>query len=203
MPHLRVPNAHHFLRLCVCVCVYACPRALHRLLTLLLIVPLQSALFLIHGAIALCFLAGYRTRVAAVLLWACTTSLQNRNLLLLDFGDDLLRVTLFWCMFLPMGARYSVDDFWIRATGSCPSSQRVAPVSSASSSASKVHSSPLSVRRTEPEAECSVASTALLFQIALMYWTAAALKTEPEWTDGSASTFSCVCLPCERERDCE
>lgn len=36
-------------------------------------------------------------------------SLHNRNGLILQGGDDLLRMVLFWGMFIPWGARYSCD----------------------------------------------------------------------------------------------
>src|SRR5438309_6910289 len=36
-------------------------------------------------------------------------SLQNRNTLILQGGDDALRLLLFWGIFLPWGNYYSVD----------------------------------------------------------------------------------------------
>ena len=67
---------------------------------LLLLLTLLSAL-------AMAF--GYRTRTAVVALFLLEMSLQNRNPLVLIGGDNLLMCLLFWAMFLPLGARWSVD----------------------------------------------------------------------------------------------
>jgi hypothetical protein len=52
---------------------------------------------------------GYRTRLSIALSWLLLISLQGRNPLVLHGGDDLLRCVLFWSMFLPMGAVWSLD----------------------------------------------------------------------------------------------
>ncbi len=67
-------------------------------------------LFCIHSLCALCLLVGYKTRLVTILVWALTVSLHNRNLFILQSGDDLLRLTLFWAMFIPWGNAYSVDS---------------------------------------------------------------------------------------------
>jgi hypothetical protein len=52
---------------------------------------------------------GYRTRLFTILSWFMLLSLHNRNGLILQGGDDLLRMVLFWGIFLPWGGRYSCD----------------------------------------------------------------------------------------------
>jgi len=69
----------------------------------------QLGHFMLAGFAAILLLIGYRTRIATVACWALTVSLHARNGFLLDAGDDLLRSMLFWSLFLPLGARYSVD----------------------------------------------------------------------------------------------
>ena len=69
----------------------------------------ESLLFLVAGAFAVMLLVGYRTRLACILSWLMMISLHNRNYLLLNSGDFSLRMLLFWGMFLPLGARASVD----------------------------------------------------------------------------------------------
>jgi hypothetical protein len=67
---------------------------------------------LLFGATALAavgLLLGYRTRLSTVVVWALLMSIQWRNPLLLNGGDTLLRLLLFWGMFLPLGAYWSVD----------------------------------------------------------------------------------------------
>jgi hypothetical protein len=65
-------------------------------------------------ATALCFaiflLFGFYTRLSTVISWIFLISLHTRNPMVLQGGDDFLRVLLFWAMFLPLGARFSVDN---------------------------------------------------------------------------------------------
>lgn len=69
----------------------------------------QAALFCLAALSALALLLGWKTRVATVACFALTASLHSRNLLVLNLGDDVLRMALFWCMFLPLGRRASLD----------------------------------------------------------------------------------------------
>jgi hypothetical protein len=69
----------------------------------------QVLLFIFSSCCALCLLIGYRTRLFTFLSWIMLLSLHNRNGLILQGGDDLLRMILFWGMFLPWGKRYSCD----------------------------------------------------------------------------------------------
>ncbi len=66
-------------------------------------------LFALHLACALALLFGYRTRLATVLCFVFAASLQARNPLLRDGHDDLIRVLLFFGIFLPWDARFSLD----------------------------------------------------------------------------------------------
>jgi hypothetical protein len=70
----------------------------------------QLILFIIAACSALLLLIGYRTRLFTFISWILLLSLHNRNVLILQGGDDLLRMILFWGMFLPWGQRYSVDS---------------------------------------------------------------------------------------------
>ncbi len=67
-------------------------------------------LFCITALVYFCLLIGYRTRIFSVLAWLLLISLQNRNHALLQCGDDLLRLILFWGIFLPWGNFYSIDS---------------------------------------------------------------------------------------------
>src|SRR6185312_7530268 len=69
----------------------------------------QSVLFVIAAVFAVGLLLGYRTRLMTVVSWILLVSLHNRNPIILDAGDVLLRLLLFWSMFLPLGAAYSID----------------------------------------------------------------------------------------------
>lgn len=69
----------------------------------------QALLFTLHAAAALALGLGWRTRWATVATWVLAVSLQDRNYQILQGGDVLLRCLLFWAMFLPLGARWSLD----------------------------------------------------------------------------------------------
>lgn len=68
-----------------------------------------TLLFCLHTVLALSLLVGYKTRIATFFVWIFTISLHNRNLFILQSGDDLLRLTLFWALFLPWGNALSLD----------------------------------------------------------------------------------------------
>src|SRR5262245_64238108 len=76
----------------------------------------QAILFVAAGVSALALLVGHRTRLATIASWLLFTSLNTRNPMVVLGADVLLRVVLFWAMFLPLGARYSVDRAWLGAT---------------------------------------------------------------------------------------
>lgn len=73
-------------------------------------VHFELFLFILHFVFALLVLFGFRTRISTCLLWLFTISLHNRNIFVLQSGDDLLRLILLWGIFLPWGARYSWDS---------------------------------------------------------------------------------------------
>ncbi|MES2678588.1 MAG: HTTM domain-containing protein [Bacteroidota bacterium] len=68
-------------------------------------------LFCFHFLAATFLLFGYQTRIATVVTWLLTISLHNRNLFVLQSGDDLLRLMLLWGCFMPWHHYYSVDAF--------------------------------------------------------------------------------------------
>jgi hypothetical protein len=72
--------------------------------------PWGSACLFATAAVAAMFLlAGRQSRPACFLAWLMLTGIDNRNPLVIDGGDDLLRLLLFWGLFLPLSARWSVD----------------------------------------------------------------------------------------------
>ena len=69
----------------------------------------QELLFVLAGAVALALVVGYRTRTATAVTWLLLVSLHVRNPMVLNSGDTLLRMLLFWAVFLPLGDRWAVD----------------------------------------------------------------------------------------------
>lgn len=121
----------------------------------------QAFLFGAAALAALCLLLGLRTRVAALVSWLLLVSLHSRQPLVLNFGDDILRVALFWSLFLPLGRRWSLD----------------------------ARRAPVPVDPDAPV--CSLATAAYLLQIAFVYFFTALLKSGPDWhRDGTALYYA-------------
>lgn len=121
-------------------------------------------LFALAGLVALAMIVGYRTTLATAVSWFLLISLHARNPMVLQGGDIVLRLLMFWAIFLPIGARWSIDaalDPDGEPTG------------------------------TADNRYFSVASLAYIAQIAYMYLFAAILKTSEEWrTDFSAAYYA-------------
>lgn len=71
----------------------------------------QLSLFILAIGFATALLVGYRTRLATIVSWILIISVQTRNPLILQGADDVLKMLLFWGMFLPLGACWSVDQW--------------------------------------------------------------------------------------------
>ena len=122
---------------------------------------IQALLFMLSGVVALAFLVGYRTRAATVVSWLLLLSLQARNPAIMQGGDLLLQLLLFWGIFLPLDARFSVD------AALNEDAQRA------------------------PNAFFSMATMALLVQAMCVYTFGALLKTSPVWIpDGTAVYYA-------------
>ncbi|RQG91048.1 HTTM domain-containing protein [Natrarchaeobius chitinivorans] len=68
-----------------------------------------AGLFVVHGLVAVGLLVGYRTRIATALSFVFVVLLDLRNPLVLSYADVLFAWLLLWAIFLPLGARWSVD----------------------------------------------------------------------------------------------
>ncbi len=64
----------------------------------------EGALFLLAAAFALLLLSGTWSRLAAFASWLLLASLDARNPLVLNHGDELLRIFLFWSVFVPLSS---------------------------------------------------------------------------------------------------
>jgi hypothetical protein len=114
----------------------------------------QNILFACAVACAVSLVLGYRTRMAVVLSWVLLASLHARNPMLQYGGDHLLRMLLFWSMFLPLGCYWSFD--------------RLRGVE----------------HQGGPERHLSMASAAILLQTFMMYFFANLFKRNEIWQSG-------------------
>lgn len=69
----------------------------------------QVFLFWVAAVFAVMLILGAWTRVATIASWLLIASLQVRNPLILTSGDTLLKMMVFWSMFIPLGSIWSVD----------------------------------------------------------------------------------------------
>ncbi|QZX99423.1 hypothetical protein [Halobaculum rubrum] len=69
-----------------------------------------TLLLVAAGVAALALVFGYRTKAAAVCSLVLLVSLHARNPLVLNGGDSLLRRTLLWSLFVPLGSGLVLDD---------------------------------------------------------------------------------------------
>ncbi|MFO1501578.1 MAG: HTTM domain-containing protein [Verrucomicrobiota bacterium] len=119
----------------------------------------QALLFGLAAVLALALLAGLETRLATIGSWLMLVSLHHRVPPILSGADLLLRMLLFWGMFLPLGGRWSLDR-WRRKRGGDNSTD------------------------TSQGPVLSVASAAILLQMALMYLFSAIFKSNSVWFRG-------------------
>lgn len=65
----------------------------------------EALLFVASAALAAFFVLGRGGPAVTAALWVLTVSLQNRNFMVLNKGDQILRLLLFWSIFLPLRSR--------------------------------------------------------------------------------------------------
>lgn len=68
-----------------------------------------ATLFVIAAGLAVLLILGYRARLVALLSWLMMLSLHARNPAVLNGGDLEFHLLLFWSIFMPLGARWSID----------------------------------------------------------------------------------------------
>jgi hypothetical protein len=121
----------------------------------------ETLLFIIAGLFAGSLLVGYRTGLTTFVSWFLLVSLHARNPIILQGGDVLLRLLLFWGIFLPLGERWSADAARRRSA------------------------------RRPPERTVSLAAAAFILQLCFVYWFGAALKSHPIWrSEGTAVYYA-------------
>ncbi len=67
-------------------------------------------MFSLHLLFGVMLLLGYKTRWATLGAYVMTVSVHNRNWLVNNGGDDVLRAILFLSIFLPLNRRFSLDS---------------------------------------------------------------------------------------------
>ena len=122
-----------------------------------------GALMIIGCILAVLLLVGWRTQFVTVLSWFLLIGVQGRNFAIMQGGDVVMRMLLFWGMFLPLGACYSLDAL----------------------------RQPL--REWRPRV-LSMGSVAYIVQMCMIYWFAAAWKTDPAWRRDHTAVYLALSL---------
>ncbi len=104
-------------------------------------------------------LFGCCTRPATLVCWVGIAAVQQANTHILIGADSLLRLLLFWSIFLPLGETWSVDA-WLS-----PRRVRILPMMG------------------------RIAAWAITLQLCLVYWDAWAQKSDPLWTRSGNALF--------------
>ncbi len=118
-------------------------------------------LMAVHTLAALCLLVGYRVRLAAFTAWVLGVSLIGRAYPILQGGDVLLPLLMFWAIFLPVGKVFSID------------------------------AALRDEHHRDDAPHFSVATVGLLLQVVYVYVFGALLKTGSEWVqDGTAVYYA-------------
>lgn len=120
----------------------------------------QLLLFALAGVAAFALLLGYRTKWATFISWFFLVSLHTRNPEIINSGDVLLRLLLFWSLFLPLNLKWSVDRTFA------------------------------SNEQDLPKRVFSFGTAAIMAQAAFVYIFTWLLKTDFVWQDGQAITMA-------------
>lgn len=80
--------------------------------------PLSLTLLLILQVILLIFFTlGFKTKITSIILLVTTLTFHQRNMLILNSADLLLRLFLFYMVFAPCANKFSLDSYFAKKKG--------------------------------------------------------------------------------------
>ena len=120
----------------------------------------QVALFILAIIFFFMLLVGYKTKWALLGSWLMLVSFRSRNFLILNAGDILFCLMLFWALYLPLNRYFSLD--------------------------SASHES----RNEKDKSIFSLNSCAFIFQILFIYYFAYQLKSHDIWKSGQGVYYA-------------
>ncbi|WP_413943892.1 HTTM domain-containing protein [Bdellovibrio sp. HCB-162] len=119
----------------------------------------QYAFLLVALICAVLFTVGYKTRFFQIITLVLLGSIQSRNYLLLSAADDLLRLSLFWSLLLPLDRYYSITNPALTSSSQTETGYR------------------------------SFAGGLFILQLVIMYLFTAFYKVNPTWTTDSSAIY--------------
>ncbi|KYR00587.1 hypothetical protein DLAC_02606 [Tieghemostelium lacteum] len=154
-------------------------------------------LFTIYAIAGFTWMIGYRTKLSNFIVWVMMTSVHVRNPLVLNGGDDFFRLMIFWCMFLPTGAKFSIDSLMNLEYHNKPRNNDSTSlnISSNSENAGKQTTPIITTNPTFPSTDSqgkyylSFATIAIMVQFCVVYYSTAYLKTGKEWNSEYSSVW--------------
>jgi hypothetical protein len=130
----------------------------------------QVAVFAVAAVLAALMIVGWHTRLVTIASWILVASVNARCPLITTSGDFLLKMLVFWGMFLPLGAVWSLDARRRRRRLNLQNVQRV--------SVSLV-----------PRVVLTMATVGVIIQLCLMYWFTGLAKWNEIWLGGRALDY--------------
>lgn len=124
-------------------------------------VEFQVFMFVLAFFFALSYTLGYKTKKSAIISWILLLSLQNRNSMILNSGDVITRMMLFWSIFVPISRVYSIDS-------ALKSENRI---------------------KNKDYTHFSLAGVFFLLQLCIMYWFSIFYKTTPFWIENFLAIY--------------
>jgi len=135
----------------------------------------QLILFCIHFVVAVFFTLWKRTKEMTVILWLFTCSMLWHNPQIINWADIVVKMLLFWSMFLPLWARWSFDFVENRAKDK--------------NDLDSHRSNYLTTSNV-----CSRWTVALVMQLSVIYIVTAILKSDPIRTTEYTATYYALSL---------
>ncbi len=128
--------------------------------------PIYIYAFFILGLFCyLGFTFGYKTKINNILSWLFFISLSARTAVVSHAGDDLIRLFLFWLIFIPSHQFFSIDRLMTKLNSKSPETESV------------------------DDSVLSIAGLALIFQLTVMYVFTAVLKIHPIWNSEASAIY--------------
>lgn len=118
-----------------------------------------QVMMLIHLLLGFMLCIGFKTRMSLIGIFLLTISVHNRNWLVQNGGDDVLRVLLFFSIFLPLNKKRSLDSALITN------------------------------KEEMPATYFSVWGLAFFFQAFAIYFFSFILKEHPDWRSEFTATY--------------
>lgn len=148
-----------------------------------------AVLMLLNAIAAGCLLVGWRTRWATAVCLVLAYSLQMRNPLILTAGHVLLRMLLFWSLFLPLGAVWSLDAIRGRRRGGSVGKPATAQ-EDRPATVQKEESAAADARSAGEPVAISIATAAIMVQVCAMYLFSGIAKWNDVWLRGEAMSLA-------------